>query len=90
MREVAPVTHKLGFPRVFCPVCAARYMRQLWVGCCVCSGDVELNLPMPGGTHEMRAAPVIEVAAVVVPPAEKKPRKASAKPAKQADAGSLF
>lgn len=56
VREVLPVARPLGFPRVFCPVCAAKWMKQLWAGSCVCTGDVRLFRPMPGGAQVMRAA----------------------------------
>lgn len=46
--------------REFCEVCARKYMRQLWLGNCVCDGSVKLTGSPPGGHlphHEWVAKP---------------------------------
>jgi hypothetical protein len=35
-----------------CPECATKWMRQLWVGHCICTGHVLPSLPVPGGKLE--------------------------------------
>lgn len=37
----------------FCEVCARRWMKELWAGSCVCTGDVDLRFTMPGKIERM-------------------------------------